>query len=99
MPGVPTGCALFWVFAMETVRAGWIWWILRETNDGNQVAQWVREFSNYSFVAAATVLAATILRCTYLWSPPKWQRGFWIYSAASTIIFLFISHYSPQTGN
>ena len=95
-PGVPTGCALFWVFMMETVRAGWIWWILRTSNDGYEVEKWVRDVSNISFIIAATVLVATILRCTYLWSPPRWQGFFWQYSAASTLLFLFISYY---TGN
>jgi len=94
MPGVPTGCALFWVFSMETVRAGWIWWILREHNDGHPVEDWVREISNYSFIFAATMLAAMILRCTYLWSPPRWRKFFWQYSAISTLVFLLISHYS-----
>jgi hypothetical protein len=99
MPGVPTGCALFWIFTMETIRAGWIWWLLRSANRGEAVTFAVREYSNFSFIIAGAVLVAAFLRCTYLWSPPQWRHFFWIYSAISTVLFLAFSHYYPVIGN
>jgi len=97
MEGVPTGCSLFWIFTCESVRAGCVWFILRATNDGRVVPQWIRELSNYSFVVAAAILAVMMLRCTFLWSPPRW-RNFWIYSAVVTTVFLLVSHYFPTIG-
>lgn len=96
--GVPTGCALFWIFMCESMRAGCVWHILRTTNDGRVVPTWLREISNISFVIAAGILAAAILRCIYLFSPPGWQSWFWKFAAVTTIVFLLLSHYFPNIG-
>ena len=96
MPGVPTGCALFWVFLLESVRAFSVWIILRTTNDGRLVPEWVRDWTNVSLIAAAAFLVVTMLRCTYLFTPPRWGNSFWIYSIMTTIAFLVLSHMVPH---
>lgn len=96
IPGVATGCALWWIFGAETIRAGIVWYILREHNDGLPLPVWFEYFSNFAFMVAAFSLIVTMLRCTYIFTPPIWGNRFWIYSAISTAIFLTISHLFPQ---
>lgn len=96
MDGVPTACALFWIFSLESLRAGSVWIILRITNDGHEVPHWVREFTNVLLVVGGAGLAIMILRCTYLFTPPRWGNRFWLYSLATTLAFLLLSHFFPN---
>jgi len=98
MPGVPTGCALFWVFSLDMVRAVCVWYVLRANNDGKQVSEWVRDLSNWFLIFASLGLVITMLRCTYLFTPPRWGNSYWVYSALSTIAFLLLSHFFPSIG-
>ena len=95
--GVPTACALFWIFAAESVRAASVWYLLRTTNDGKVVSDLMRALSNLSLTVVAGILIITMLRCTALFEPPRF-KGFWIYSAISTLLFLIASHLFPQIG-
>ena len=95
MSGVPTACALFWIFSLDGMRAVSVWIILRITNNGDEVPEWVREWTSAALVIAALGLVITMLRCTYLFTPPKWGNRYWIYSLCSTLLFLFISHLLP----
>jgi len=95
MSGVPTGCALFWIFILDGTRAGSVWIILRITNDGVPVPQWVRDYSTVALIVAALGLAITMLRCTFLFTPPRWGNAYWIYSVVSTVLFLIVSHLFP----
>jgi len=92
LPGVPTACVLFWIFGMESVRAISVWAILHTTNQNKSMPDWVVETATYSLVLASIVLLVALLRCTYLFSPPKWGHAFWIYSAVSTLLFLLLSN-------
>jgi hypothetical protein len=95
LEGIPTACALFWIFSLDGVRAVSVWIILRLTNNGHPVPEWLREVTNYALLAAAFGLALTILRCTYLFTPPRWGNRYWIYSLLSTLGFLILSHLLP----
>jgi hypothetical protein len=91
MPGVPTACALFWIFGMESVRAGTVWLILRITNDGGVVPVWLSDVANASITIAGIILIITMLRCTFLFTPPRWGNRVWVYSIISTVTFLLLS--------
>jgi hypothetical protein len=95
MDGVPTACALFWIFSLDGVRAVSVWVILRINNNGMEVPMWMRQTTNVALALAAFGLMLTILRCTYLFTPPRWGNRYWIYSLVSTLIFLMISHILP----
>lgn len=94
--GIPTACSLAWIFLCETVRAGGVWIILRTQNDGHAVPLYVQWVINTAFMFSAAALVVTILRCTYLFSPPRWGHRYWIASAATTLVFLLISHFTPH---
>lgn len=98
IPGVPTGCFLWWTFGAESARAGTVWIILRASNDGHTIPRWFEICSNLIFITAAITLALAILRGTYIFTPPKWGHAFWVYSAISTTIFLLASHIFPSIG-
>lgn len=94
---VRVACGLFWVFLADAIRAGWVFLILRFTNDVGTVPEWVRQWSNYSLIGAASVLCAAILWCTYLISPPRWKPWFWKFSLLTTVAFVIINHLVPAT--
>lgn len=96
--GVATACALAWIFFCESVRAGGVWWILRTQNDGHAVSVWMQWVLNIGFCFSAAALIATILRCTFLFSPPSWGHRYWIASALTTLVFLLVSHFTPTLG-
>ena len=95
LEGVPTACALFWIFTLDGVRAVSVWIILRFANDGHVVPEWVREWTNYALITAALGLVLTMLRCTYLFTPPRWGNRYWVYSLLSTLAFLVVSQLLP----
>lgn len=95
LPGVTTGCTLFWIFGADTIRAGWVWVILRTANNGLPISPWIEWLSNVSFFTAGIMLILAMLRCTYIWAPPKIRRAYLIYSIATTLLFLLLSHLLP----
>lgn len=95
LPGVQTACALFWVFGAESVRAGFVWIILRTTNDGYRMNAAFEAFANFALVVGASLLVFWTLRCTYIFTPPSIRRYYWIYSLALTTAFLLLSHLFP----
>lgn len=97
-PGVATACGLAWVFLCDAIRAGGVWFILRLQNDGHHVPLWIQQVVNGLFIFAAFALVLTILRCTYLFSPPRWGHRYWIASAIATGVFLLASHITPGLG-
>jgi hypothetical protein len=94
-PGVRTACAIWWVFTAEAVRAGTVWFLLREQNDLVELSERVRHISGWLILIGGLVLVATLLRCTFLFTPPKWGHRIWIIASLTTIIFLTISHILP----
>lgn len=93
--GVATACSLAWIFFCESIRAGGVWLILRSQNDGVPVPDWVQHIVNVAFMFSAAGLIVTILRCTFLFSPPRWGNRYWMISAGTTVVFLILSHLLP----
>jgi hypothetical protein len=96
LEGVPTACALFWVFLAESIRAGFVWILLRTTNDGFKVSPDFETFSNVSLIFGAAILVASVLRCTYIFTPPYYRRVYWVFSLVTTVSFLIVSHIFPD---
>lgn len=94
-PGIATACCLAWIFFCESIRAGGVWWILRTMNDGQVVSIWTQWVINVAFMFSAGALVVTILRCTFLFSPPRWGHRYWLASAITTLCFLLLSHVLP----
>jgi hypothetical protein len=86
--GVPTACALFWIFLLDGVRAISVWAVIWNANNGATIPDWIRALTNYALTIASVGLILTMLRCAYLFTPPRWGHAFWIYSAVSTLLFL-----------
>lgn len=93
--GIATACALAWIFFCESIRAGGVWFILRTTNDGHVISVWMQWIINIAFMFSAAALVITILRCTFLFSPPRWGHRYWVASAITTLLFLIASHLTP----
>jgi hypothetical protein len=87
--GSQTACVLFWLLLAEGIRSGNVWYLYRtDTVHMNVATTSVGLWSTLVFVVTATVLIATILRATYLFTPMDtphrewWWRG----SALVTIV-------------
>ena len=90
IPGVRTACALFWIFAADAARAGFVWLILRMQNRGG-TSELILHVANFGFVIAAFAGLIAILRCVYLFTPKAWGHWGWIGSAGVTAAFLALS--------
>lgn len=90
-PGVRGACALFWIFAADAARAGFVWIILR-TQNRHLSSRLVEQISNIGFMIAALVALLAILRCIYVFTPKTWGHRGWVFSACLTAAFLALSH-------
>lgn len=90
--GTQTACALFWVFFAESLRAGLVWWTLRSVNDGQRLPPDIELVFNIGLTFAGLALVIMLLRCSYLFTPPKWGNKVWIASVSITTLFLILSH-------
>jgi hypothetical protein len=94
-PGVATACAMCWVFAAEAVRAGTVWYLLRQHNELAVVSKYAQNVAGVLLLLGGLVLVITMLRCTYIFTPPRWGHRVWVAALLSTIVFLTISHFLP----
>lgn len=94
--GVATACSLAWIFFCESVRALGVWYILRSQNTGRDVPDWLQHVINIALMFTAAAMVITILRCTFLFSPPRWGNRYWMVSAYTTLAFLILSHLFPS---
>jgi hypothetical protein len=95
LPGVATGCALFWIFLSETVRGGCVWLLLRYLNEGQPIPETVVKVTNCAFVLALVVMIPTMLKSIHIWTPRRWGHILWIASAFYTVLFLVLSRTFP----
>lgn len=91
-PGVSTGCALWWIFASETLRSVCVWIVIR-INNGWIMTEHARMVLNFVFLAAGVILISALLRCTYLFTPPRWGNKIWILSFFITVLIMSTSHF------
>jgi hypothetical protein len=89
MPGMATATALWAIFLFESLRAAIVWWALR-TEGG--IPHWALGWSDAALILVGLGLVPALLRCTYIFTPPKWGHWFWFGSAVATMLFLFFSH-------
>lgn len=87
-PGVSTACALAWMFFAESCRAGCVWYILRTNNDGMKLNDTFQVVSNCILVVAGVILVLSLLRCTFIFTPPQFGNWTWIFSICITSLFL-----------
>lgn len=92
IPGIQTVCVLFWVFLAESIRAGSVWYYLRMQNHGFNPTMEITAILNLVLVIVGIVLISSVLRCTYIFSPPQIRGAFWVYSLSITIVFMLLSH-------
>ena len=87
--GVPTACALIWIFAADAMRAGSAWYILWTANNKVPTATssvddlWV----SGGFMVAGIVGLLASVRCIYLFTPEKLGHWCWILSVFVMIAF------------
>jgi hypothetical protein len=62
---------------------------------GDGIPQSVEYWSDFAFIIAGVALVPALLRCTFIFTPPKWGHWIWVVSATSTIAFLLLSHLLP----
>jgi hypothetical protein len=51
-----------------------------------------------AYIIAGSVLLASMLRCTFFFTPPRWGNRVWILSASITAAFLLGSYFLKQFG-
>jgi len=96
VPGVHTAAVLFWIFFAESVRAASTWVSLRAQNGGGALSDVVSGMIDMTLAFVGVILVASILRCTYLFTPPRVRHAFWVYSLAVTVGFVSITRAFPH---
>jgi hypothetical protein len=97
VPGVPTSCFLWWVFAAEGYRTFNVWsaYVQGKTPkaDLTQSITGVGIFSASSinstigYLLAGVILCAALLRGIYVFTPPDWKGRAWIYAMVGAVVF------------
>lgn len=95
LPGVPTACALFWVFTAEWYRTASIWWLYRNPatrhiaslNDNAIGMGWSLGYS-----ISGILLIMGLLRAVYMFTPPLFQESLWRITFIYIVMFLIGSH-------
>lgn len=91
VPGIPTACALWWIFFADGLRAGLVWLTLRQQNEGGSFIT-IDGTTTYFYILAAAIGVLASLRCIYLFTPKEIGHLGWIVSAISTVTFVVFSH-------
>jgi hypothetical protein len=98
-PGMPTACALWWVFAAETYRTGAVWVLYNigrshntspyptANNIGIGVFGDAGYWSTFGYLIAGFMLVGGLQRAIYIFTPPSWNRRIWLYSTLSASVF------------
>lgn len=95
IPGVPTACALFWLFLFESDRCGSVWWIYhasptRTAGDlGGFALTNFFEVANYFAVGLGFNLVLLLL--TWTFAPPGLKRDCSLISAVCAAIIVIFS--------
>lgn len=90
-PGVPTACALWWIFAAEAYRTGAVWTLYqlgKRENDNGAFFATAGYFTSYGYLLAGIALIGGLLRAIYIFTPPEWKSKAWIYAAVGAAIFV-----------
>jgi hypothetical protein len=99
VPGVPTACALWWIFASEAYRTANVWLTynlgkIEASADLGRTIVGVGMFgggtaaSTVGYLLAGLVLNAALLRCIYIFTPPDWKRRVWLYAVVGALAFI-----------
>lgn len=89
--GTATACALAWMLFAEACRSGVVWYTLRAQNDGAELSETFRVTSDIVLVVAGVILVLSLLRCTFIFTPPHLGNWTWIFSLLLTSTFLSLS--------
>lgn len=90
-PGVPTACALWWVFAAESYRTGSVWTLYQMgklENDNGAFFAPAGYFTSYGYLLAGVALIGGLLRAIYIFTPPEWKSKVWKFAAGGAIVFI-----------
>lgn len=90
-PGVPTACALWWVFLAETYRTGAVWTLYQYGKNAKDASVFFDSgayFSSYGYLLAGIGLNFGLLRAIYIFTPPDWKRRVWVYAAIAANVFI-----------
>lgn len=101
MPGVPTACALWWIFTAESYRTGAIWWLYNVgkhnhsspypvdmSGPGIGVFNEAGFFASFGYLLAGLMLCFGLLRGIYIFTPPQWKRRVWLYASVASVVFI-----------
>ncbi len=94
--GVPTACALFWIFFADGLRAGLVWALLR-VETGQRPPFEIRNYISPETINVGLSVAGIIgvlasLRCVYLFTPPRWGHWGWFSTMLLTAAWLAFIH-------
>jgi hypothetical protein len=90
-PGIPTACALWWVFIAETYRTGAVWSLYqigKGQRDGGIFFDGGSYWTSYGYLLAGIALNAGLLRAIYIFTPPEWKSKVWIHAAIGAVVFV-----------
>lgn len=99
--GIPTACALWWVFAAETYRTGAVWWLYQLGKEQGSAGVFFTPdgyATSYGYLIAGAMLIGGLLRSIYIFTPPKWERRVWLYALTGSLVFCSIPILSRSLG-
>lgn len=89
--GTATACALAWMLFAEACRSGVVWYTLRSQNSGTELSETFKVVSDVVLVVAGVILVLSLLRCTFIFTPPQLGNWSWIFSLFLASVFLSFS--------
>lgn len=111
VPGVPTACALWWVFAAETYRTGAIWYLynvgrhLHTSPYPTATAPGIGVFgeagfgTSFGYLVAGIAMICGLQRCIYIFTPPEWKKRVWVYASIGAVVFCLLPSLANLIGN
>jgi hypothetical protein len=89
--GMPTACALAWVFGILGLRCFLVWFVLWCNNRDIQLPQWFDILGSYAMIVSAFALAVVTLRATFIFTPPEWGNAPWLASVLAAAMFTLVA--------
>lgn len=100
VPGVPTACVLWWIFAAEAFRTANVWasYVHGRIPADSDLVKSIgvgifatnSMLSTLGYLVAGVILCVALLRGIYIFTPPVWKRRVWIYASVGAVIFVTI---------
>jgi hypothetical protein len=85
VPGVPTACTLWWIFAAECYRTFSVW---LSYSQGRIIVELLPAGYTVGYLLAGAVFNAALLSGIYNFTPPALKARVWVYAMVAALLFV-----------